>query len=78
LEEYYFEQRLVGVFGVLSDLDVEARVVFEQYEACEEVEQVFDFMKNVLRLIGRVWVVMMLLGVILLWCFWLCVCILRF
>ena len=46
MEEYYFEQRLAGVFGVLSDLDVEPRVVYEQYKAREEVEQAFDFMKN--------------------------------
>ncbi|MDR0372243.1 MAG: transposase, partial [Nitrososphaerota archaeon] len=46
LEEYYLEQRLAGVFGVLSDLDVEPRVVFEQYKAREEIEQAFDYMKN--------------------------------
>jgi transposase len=46
MEEYYFEVRLAGVFGVLSDLDVEPRVVFEQYKAREEIEQAFDFMKN--------------------------------
>ncbi|MDR0461398.1 MAG: transposase [Nitrososphaerota archaeon] len=47
MEEYGFEQRLAGVFGVLSDLDVEPKVVFEQYKAREEVEQAFDFfMKN--------------------------------
>jgi len=46
MEEYYFEGRLVGVFGVLSDLDVEPKVVFEQYKAREEIEQAFDFMKN--------------------------------
>jgi len=37
---------LFGVFGLLSDLDVAAVVVFEQYKAREEVEQVFDFMKD--------------------------------
>jgi transposase len=46
MEEYYFEERLAGVFGVLSDLDVEPCVVFEQYKAREEIEQAFDFMKN--------------------------------
>jgi len=46
MEQYYFEQRLMGVFGVLSDLDVEPRVIYEQYKAREEVEQAFDFMKN--------------------------------
>jgi len=46
VEEYYFEQRLMGVFGVLSDLDVEPRVVFELYRAREELLQVFYFMKN--------------------------------
>jgi len=46
MEEYGFEGRLAGVFGVLSDLDVEPKVVFEQYKAREEIEQVFDFLKN--------------------------------
>ena len=46
MEEYYFEQRLAGVFGLLSDLDVLPRVVYEQYKAREEIEQAFDFMKN--------------------------------
>jgi transposase len=46
MEEYYFEQRLAGVFGVLSDLDVDARVVFEQYKGREEIEQAFDYLKN--------------------------------
>jgi hypothetical protein len=46
VDECYFEQRLAGVFGVLSDLDVLPRVVFEQYSACEEILQVFDFMVN--------------------------------
>lgn len=46
MEQYRMEQRLVGVFGVLSDLDVAPQVVFEQYKAREEVEQAFDFLKN--------------------------------
>ena len=37
---------LAGVFGLLSDLDVEPRVVYEQYKGREEVEQAFDFLKN--------------------------------
>jgi len=40
------ERELAGVFGLVSDLDVEPRVVFEQYKAREEIEQAFDFMKN--------------------------------
>jgi transposase len=46
MEEYGFEGKLAGVFGVLSDLDVEPRVVFEQYKDREEIEQAFDYMKN--------------------------------
>jgi transposase len=46
MDEYYCERRMAGVFGILSDLDVEPRVVFEQYKAREEIEQAFDFMKN--------------------------------
>ena len=37
---------LAGVFGLLSDLDVDPWVVFEQYKEREEVEQAFDYMKN--------------------------------
>jgi transposase len=44
--DYREGRRLAGVFGILSDLDVEASVVYEQYKAREEVEQAFDFMKN--------------------------------
>jgi len=36
----------VGVFGVLSDLDVAPSVVYVQYKSREEVGQVFDFLKN--------------------------------
>jgi len=40
-------RELAGVFGLVSDLDVDAWVVFEQYKAREEIEQAFDFfMKN--------------------------------
>jgi transposase len=46
VEQYGFEERLAGVFGMLSDLDVEPCVVYEQYKAREEIEQAFDFMKN--------------------------------
>jgi transposase len=44
--EFESERVLAGVFGLVSDLDVEARVVYEQYKGREEIEQVFDFMKN--------------------------------
>jgi hypothetical protein len=44
--DFKVKQRLAGVFGLVSDLDVEARVVFEQYKGRAEIEQVFDFMKN--------------------------------
>jgi len=44
--EFEVSRVLAGVFGLVSDLDVEARVVFEQYKGREEVEQGFDFMKN--------------------------------
>ena len=46
MDDFCERRRLFGVFGLLSDLDVEAWVVFEQYKAREEVEQAFDFMKN--------------------------------
>jgi len=43
---YGLERRMAGVFGILSDLDVEPQVIYEQYKAREEIEQVFDYMKN--------------------------------
>jgi transposase len=46
MEEYGVERRMAGVFGIVSDLDVEPRVVYGQYKAREEIEQAFDFMKN--------------------------------
>lgn len=46
MDEFYCERWMAGVFGILSDLDVEPRVVFEQYKEREEIEQAFDFMKN--------------------------------
>jgi transposase len=46
MDEYRRERRMAGVFGILSDLDVEAQVVYEQYKEREEIEQAFDFMKN--------------------------------
>jgi len=46
MDDFYKQRRMAGVFGILSDLDVEARVVYEQYKAREEIEQAFDFMKN--------------------------------
>jgi hypothetical protein len=46
MEQYGFEHRLAGVFGILSDLDVEPVVVYGQYKAREEIEQAFDYLKN--------------------------------
>lgn len=46
MDDFRRERRLAGVVGILSDLDVEASVVYEQYKEREEVEQAFDFMKN--------------------------------
>jgi len=46
MDDFRRERRLAGVVGILSDLDVEASVVYEQYKGREEVEQAFDFMKN--------------------------------
>jgi transposase len=46
MDEYRLERRMAGVFGIVSDLDVEPRVVYEQYKEREEIEQAFDFMKN--------------------------------
>jgi transposase len=43
---YGLERVMAGVFGLVSDLDVEPRVVYEQYKAREEIEQAFDYMKN--------------------------------
>jgi hypothetical protein len=45
MDEFY-SRRLAGVFGVVSDLDVESWVVYMQYKEREEVEQVFDVLKN--------------------------------
>jgi len=52
MEQYGFEQRLAGVFGIISDLDVEPCVVYEQYRAREEIEQIFDYMVNDLEADG--------------------------
>jgi transposase len=49
MAEYQVERRMAGVFSILSDLDVEAQVVYEQYKEREEIEQAFDFMKNYLE-----------------------------
>jgi transposase len=46
MDDFRKERRLAGVIGILSDLDVEAQVVYEQYKQREEIEQAFDFMKN--------------------------------
>lgn len=46
MNEFREERRMAGVIGILSDLDVEARQVYEQYKEREEVEQAFDAMKN--------------------------------
>ena len=34
------------MIGLVSDLDVEPRVVYEQYKVREEIEQAFDYLKN--------------------------------
>jgi hypothetical protein len=44
MDEYYLAQHMAGVFGILSDLDIEPQVVFEQYMAREEILRTFDFM----------------------------------
>jgi hypothetical protein len=46
MDDYRRERRLAGVIGIVSDLDVEAQVVYEQYKGREEIEQAFDVMKN--------------------------------
>jgi len=46
MDGFKVERVLAGVFGVLSDLDVEAWVVFELYRAREELLPAFYFMKN--------------------------------
>jgi transposase len=46
MEEYGLERRMAGVFGIISDLDVEPKEVFVKYKEREEIEQAFDFMKN--------------------------------
>jgi transposase len=46
IDDFRKERRLAGVIGILSDLDVEAHVVYEQFKEREEIEQAFDFMKN--------------------------------
>jgi len=37
MDDFRRERRLAGVVGILSDLDVEASVVYEQYKGREEV-----------------------------------------
>jgi len=39
-------RKLLGMFSIVSDLDRDPREVYEQYKSREEVEQVFDLMKN--------------------------------
>ena len=46
MDDYRKERRLAGVIGILSDLDVLAQTIYEQYKAREEIEQAFDVMKN--------------------------------
>jgi len=46
VEEFEAERGLAGVIGLVSDLDVEPVVVYEQYMSREEIEQAFDYMKN--------------------------------
>jgi transposase len=46
MEGFRKQRGMAGVFGVLSDLDVSAQAVYEQYKEREEIEQAFDFMKN--------------------------------
>lgn len=46
MDEFRGMRRMAGVIGILSDLDVSAREVYEQYKGREEVEQAFDAMKN--------------------------------
>ena len=46
MEEYRRERRMAGVFGIVSDLDVEPREVYVKYKEREEIEQVFDYMRN--------------------------------
>jgi hypothetical protein len=43
------ERRRAGVFGILFDLDVEPREVYEKYKEREEIKQAFDYMKNYLE-----------------------------
>jgi transposase len=49
LDDYRMKKRLAGVFGVLSDLDVSAQSIYEQYKEREEIELSFDVMKNELE-----------------------------
>jgi transposase len=46
MDEYRLERRMAGVFGIVSDLDVEPVEVYLKYKEREEIEQAFDFMKN--------------------------------
>lgn len=46
MSDFREERRMAGVIGIISDLDVEAHLVYEQYKEREEVEQAFDYMKN--------------------------------
>src|SRR3989304_9347044 len=44
MDEYRVERRMAGVFGIVSDLDVEAQEVFEKYKERGGVERVFVFL----------------------------------
>ena len=44
----YFEDKKnrLGVFAIISDLDLNPSEIYEQYKSSEEVDQVFDTMKG--------------------------------
>ncbi len=46
MEDFDQGRKSLGVFSIISDLDRDPREVYEQYKSREEVEQVFDLMKN--------------------------------
>jgi hypothetical protein len=49
LGDYQLRKKQAGVFGIVSDLDLAAEEIYEQYKQREEIELSFDVMKNELE-----------------------------
>lgn len=49
LRDYKAQKKQAGMFGIMSDLDLPAEEIYEQYKQREEIELSFDVMKNELE-----------------------------